>query len=140
VKRVRVDFGKIAANEVGGSSTVIYAERIALLRARAQILTGKDKVLMEMYLKNGSTFRQMSRLAGVSEKTIARRIHKLIGRLLDGRYIGFVRKRGQLDLLEQGIARDYFMEGLSQKKIALKRGIGIYRVRKSLKKIKSIEG
>jgi len=139
VKRVQVDFERIAANEGGRLSTrAVYADRIELLWARSQILAGKDKALMEMYLKNGSTFRQMARLAGVSEGTIARRVHKLIRRLLDGEYIGCLRKRDQLDSLELAIARDYFLEGLSQKKIALKREVAVYQVRKALKKIKSV--
>ena len=141
MKRVQVDFERIAANEGGGlSARTIYADQIELLRARAQILCGKDKVLMEMYLKNGSTFSQMARLAGVSEATISRRVHRLVRRLLDGEYIRCLRKRGQLDLLEQAIARDYFLEGLSRKKIALKRGVTAYQVRKTLKKIKSVSG
>lgn len=141
MKRVQVDFERIAANEGGGlSAKTIYADQIELLRARAQILGGKDKALMEMYLKNGSTFSQMARLAGVSESTISRRVHRLVRRLLDGEYIRCLRKRGQLDLLEQAIARDYFLEGLSRKKIALKREVTAYQVRKTLKKIKSLSG
>ncbi|GAG08397.1 unnamed protein product, partial [marine sediment metagenome] len=122
------------------SARTIYADQIELLRARAQILGGKDKALMEMYLKNGSTFNQMARLAGVSEATISRRVHRLVRRLLDGEYIRCLRKQGQLDSLEQAIARDYFIEGLSRKKIALKRGVTAYQVRKALKKIKSVSG
>ncbi len=141
MKRVQVDFDRIAANEVGGlPARTIYADQIELLRARAQILGGKDKALMEMYLKNGSTLNQMARLAGVSEATISRRVHRLVRRLLDGEYIRCLRKGGKLDLLEQAIARDYFLEGLSQKKIALKRGVTAYHVRKMLKTIKSLSG
>ena len=139
MKRVQVDFERIAANEGSRlSARAVYADRIELLWARAQVLAGKDKALMEMYLKNGGTFRQMARLAGVSEGTIARRVHKLIRRLLDGEYIMCLRKRGQLDSLELAIARDYFLEGLSQKNIALKREVAVYQVRKALKKIKSV--
>ena len=141
MKRVQVDFDRIAANEGGSlSARTIYADRIELLRARAQILAGKDKALMEMYLKNGSTLSQMARLAGVSEATISRRVHRLVRRLLDGEYIRCLRKCGQLDSLEQAIARDYFLEGLSRKKIALKRDVTAYQVRKMLKKIKLVSG
>ena len=141
MKKVQVDFERIVANEVGVlSARTIYADQIELLRARAQILGGKDKALMEMYLKNGSTFSQMARLAGVSEATISRRVHRLVRRLLDGEYIRCLRKQGQLDSLEQSIARDYFIEGLSQKKIALKRAVTAYQVHKTLKKIKLVSG
>ena len=52
-----------------------YRDRIDLLRSRVNLLTGKDKLLMTMYLENSNSFRQMARLAGVNETRIARRIH-----------------------------------------------------------------
>ena len=119
-------------------SPPFYADRIDLLKARADILSGKDRVLMKMYLENGSTFSRMAKIAGVNEATIARKIHKLTRRLLDGEYITCLRNRRHLSKLEQRIARDYFLEGLSQKDIAAKRNVTVYRVRKGLKKIQEI--
>lgn len=113
-------------------------DRIDLLQGRARLLSGKDKLLMTMYLKNTNTFRQMARLAGVNEVTIARRIHKLIKRLIDGEYITCLRSRGKLTPIERVIARDYLLRGLSQKKIARKRGCSLYSVRETLKKIQQM--
>lgn len=115
-----------------------YRDRIDLLRSRANMLTGKDKALMTMYLENGNSFRQMAQLAGVNEATIARRIHKITRRLINGEYITCLRSRDKLTRTEMEVAKDYFLLGLSIKKIADKRHCSYYRVRESLKKIQQL--
>jgi len=113
-------------------------ERIELLRSRAWLLEGKDKVLIQMYLENGASFRQMAAIAEVNEVTIARRIHKLVKRLVDGGYITCLRNREQLSRVELEVARDYLLAGLSQRSIAAKRMCSVYRVRMILKKIEQL--
>jgi DNA-directed RNA polymerase specialized sigma subunit len=112
--------------------------RIELLRSRVELLGGKDKVLLKMYLENGNTFRQMAQLAGVNEATIARRVYRLIQRLLDGEYITCLRNRSLFSAREMKVAKDYFLRGESMRKIAAKRGCSYYRVRQLLKKIKGV--
>ncbi len=110
-------------------------DRIDLLRSRVKLLTGKDRLLMTMYLDNANTFRQMARLAGVNEANIARRIHKIIKRLIDGEYITCLRNRQMFSGTEMLTAKQYFLLGWSIKKIAVEQGCSYYRTRKSLKKI-----
>ena len=115
-----------------------YRDRIDLLRSRVNLLTGKDKLLMTMYLENSNSFRQMARLAGVNETSIARRIHKVTKRLIDGEYITCLRNRDKFSKTEMAVAKDYFLLGLSMKKIAVKRRWSYYRVRETLKKIQRL--
>jgi len=115
-----------------------YRNRTELLASRAELLTGKDKLLMTMYLKNGNSFRQMARLAGVNEAHIARRIHKITKRLIDSEYITCLRNRDQFSTTEMNVAKDYFLLGLSIKKIAAKQHFSYYRVRQTLKKIQQV--
>ena len=115
-----------------------YRDRIDLLRSRVSLLTGKDKILMTMYIENGNSFRQMARLVGVNEASIARRIHKVTKRLMNGEYITCLRNRDKFSKGELDIAKDYFLEGLSMKKIAKKRDSTYYCVRKTLKKIQGL--
>jgi len=115
-----------------------YRDSIDLLRSRANMLTGKDKLLMTMHLSNSNSFRQMARLAGVSEASIARRIRKVTKRLTDGKYITCLRSRDKLTSAEVAVAKNYFLLGLSQRKIAIKRSCSIYRVRKNLKTIQHL--
>ncbi len=118
-----------------------YRERIDLLRSRIYLLAGKDRLIMTMYLENGNSFRQMAELAGVNETSIARRIHKITKRLIDGEYIMCLRNRYKFTGGEMATARDYFLQGLSIKKMAMKRNLTCYRIQETLKKIKRlIEG
>jgi hypothetical protein len=80
----------------------------------------------------------MARLAGVNETNIARRIHKIIKRLIDGEYITCLRNREMFNRAEMVIARQYFLLGWSIKKIAGEQGLSYYSVRKSLKKIQQL--
>jgi len=105
---------------------------------RAEMLSGKDKALIQMYLANSSSFGEMARFAGVSESTIARRVRKLIRRLLGGEYMMCLHSRAQLNKLEQAVAKDYFLEGRSQKEIARKREFTVYQVRKALRRLQAL--
>jgi len=125
------------ARQVGENRKAVR-NRIELLRARAGLLVGRDRVLMEMYLDKGNTFRQMATLAGVSEASIARRIHKITKRLMDGAYITCLRNRDLLTPEQLSIARDCLLLGLSQRATARKRQCSVYRVRKTLKRIEKI--
>lgn len=113
-----------------------YRDRIEVLKNRVSLLVGRDKALMRMYLENGNSFYQMAQLAGVSESTIARRIHKLAKRLTDGKYMACLRNREKFTKREMEIAADYFLSGLSMRKIAAKRGWSYYRVYESMKRIR----
>jgi predicted DNA-binding protein YlxM (UPF0122 family) len=115
-----------------------HRDRIDLLRSRISLLRGKDKALMTMYIENGTSFRQMARLAGVNEACIARRIYKVTKRLLNGVYITCLQNRDRFKRGEFDVARDYFVDGLSIRKIAKKRNFTYYRVRMVLKKIQGI--
>jgi DNA-directed RNA polymerase specialized sigma subunit len=133
MKKVSVNLDILENNE-----KQLCRQRIDLLQSRAALLTGKDKTLMEMYFANGNSFRQMAAVAGVNETTIARRIYTLTKRLIDGQYITCLRNKGRLDDMDLKVAKDYFLGGLAQQKIADKQKISKYRVRKILTKIQAI--
>lgn len=115
-----------------------YRERVELLRNRVELLTGKDKLIMTMYLSNGNTYRQLAQLIGINEANIARRIHKLTERLIDGEYIKCLRNRNKFTKAQMDIARDYFLTGLSFKTIADKRRYSYYHIRQTVLKIQQI--
>jgi predicted DNA-binding protein YlxM (UPF0122 family) len=112
-----------------------YRDRIDLLISRISLLDGKDKLLMTMYIDNGNSYRQMARLTGVNESNIARRIHSVTNRLMNGEYITCLRNREKFKKNELDIAREYFLEGQSIKKIAQRYNSTYYSMRKTIKKI-----
>jgi predicted DNA-binding protein YlxM (UPF0122 family) len=93
---------------------------------------------MKMHLENGNSFRQIARLVGVSETSIARRIHKTSSRLLNGKYIVCLRNRDRFSRNQMSVAKDYFLRGLSQNKIAERKRWSLYRVGQTVREIKRI--
>lgn len=119
-----------------GASLHLAAEEVRLLQGRAEILGAGDRALVLMYLEKGTCFSDIARIAGRNEANVARRIHKLIARLLDGKYITCLRHRTLLGKLNLAIAKDRLIEGLSVRQIAAKRRTTVYRVRRGLLKIR----
>jgi predicted DNA-binding protein YlxM (UPF0122 family) len=115
-----------------------YRDRAELLRNRLDLLSGKDKLLMKMYWENGNSLSQISSLAGSNRRSIARRIHKITERLMEGKYIICLRYRDRFTILELAIAKEYFLLGLSIKTIAGKRNWSYYRVRQILQRIQLV--
>ena len=111
--------------------------QIDILRSRVWALSGSDKGLMEMYL-DGASFRQMASVGGINEATVARKIARIIKRLMSATYITCLRNRDQLGEAAVAIARDYLIGGMSYRDIATKHDVSLYRVKKVLAEIRSI--
>lgn len=131
----RIHSNTAESTSVANSS---YRDRIDLLRSRIGLLAGKDKLLLTMHLENGNSFRQIARLVGVNEASIGRRIRKIMRRLIDGEYITCLRNREKFTEAELAIARDYFLQRESIRKIAEKQELTYYAVRKSIGRIKKV--
>ena len=112
--------------------------QVDILLSRLDLLEGRAKVMMKMHFEKGNSFRQMARLLGISETSVARRIHRISARLLDGRYIACLRNRGKLTRHQMSVAKDYFLRGLSQSKIAETKHWSLYRVGRTLREIQSV--
>lgn len=113
-----------------------YRDSADLLRSRLCMLSGQDRLLMTMYWENGISLRQISRLSGIKWTTLDRRIKKLTQRLMEGEYITCLRNSNGFNKTEKAVAKDYFLCGLSMRKIADKRHLTYYRTRKTLRKIR----
>ena len=87
------DVAVAGGGPAGGPSLHLAAEEVQLLQRRAEILGAADRALVLMYLEKGRCFSDIARVAGLNEANVARRIHKLIARLLDGKYITCLRHR-----------------------------------------------
>jgi len=109
-----------------------------MLRGRLGLLSGTDKVLMTMYVRNGISFRQIARVRGVSETSVARRLHKIARRLTDGQYIRCLRNKKRLTPEQMAIAKDFFLKGTAMSRIAARRSSSVHRVRGALRKIRDL--
>lgn len=111
---------------------------IDVIRSRLDLLEGKDRLLMTMYLENGYSIFKISTVTDLCQASIARRIKRLTNILLEGRYITCLRNRDRFNRYQMEIAKDYFLKGLSIRQITIKRRRSYYHIRKTILKIKSI--
>jgi predicted DNA-binding protein YlxM (UPF0122 family) len=109
-----------------------------VLRNRIDLLDGKDRLLMTMYLENGYSLFKISKVTGMCEASISRRIKRLTKKLLEGRYITCLRNSDKFNRYQMVLAKDYFLRGLSMREITIKRRCSLYQVRENILKIKSI--
>jgi len=133
MKRIHENIGEQTNNVKG-----LHRCGIELLRSRLNLLAGTDKLLMTMYVEHAVSIRQIARIRGVSETSVARRIRAITKRLTDGPYINCLRNRDKLNSRQLAIAKDYYLMGLSMRQIAAKRRWSYYRVRDTLIEIRNI--
>jgi predicted DNA-binding protein YlxM (UPF0122 family) len=133
MKRIHENIAEQTNNNKG-----LYRGRIELLRSRLNLLSGMDKLLMTMYIEHGNSIRQIARIRGASETSVARRIRAITERLTDGPYIECLRNRDKLTSRQLNIAKDYYLMGLSMRRIASKRRWSYYRVRDTIIEIRNI--
>lgn len=133
MKRIHGNIAKQTSNVKGR-----HRGGIELLRSRLNLLSGTDKLLMTMYIEHGNSIRQIARIRGVSETSVARKIRAITKRLTDGPYINCLRNRNKLTGRQLAIAKDYYLMGLSMRQIAAKRCRSYYRVRDTINEIQNI--
>jgi predicted DNA-binding protein YlxM (UPF0122 family) len=114
------------------------SSEIDLLRSRLNLLDGRDRVMMAMYVENGNSFRQIARLLGVKDGIISRRIRRLQKGLIDSEYITCLRWRRKFTPHQMTIAKDHFLLGISRRRIAVKRRLSLYHVRNTIETIQQI--
>jgi hypothetical protein len=112
------------------------ASQLDTLSVRCQLLSGTDRVLMELLLQGQCKYADLAVLMGISESALSRRAQRLIG-VLGGRYSVCLRYRRQWSSLEWKIARLAFLDGWTLRQIAGHTGLSFYRVRQIARKLKS---
>ena len=129
---MRLDRSSLSQADACGIA--VQQDRIDRLRARAYLLSDKDRTLLAMYLDAGSSVRQIARLTAMSPSTISRRIRRIIHRLLNDIYAACLRHRDRFSDLELAIARDYFIRGLSARRISREHDVSYYSVLAAVEK------
>jgi DNA invertase Pin-like site-specific DNA recombinase len=115
-----------------------HIREIEKLRLRSELLNRKDKALIQMIFEKGSTFDQIARLTGQNPSTISRRFHHLLQKLIAKEFVSLLRGRCGSNGTDIRIVQGYYLQNLSQKAIARKLNISLYRVRNILRAVRSI--
>ncbi len=113
-------------------------ETMELLRSRIDLLTGTNRTLVMMYLEHGNSLRQIAELAGLQTSTVARRIRRIVERLHDETFLLCLKQRDSFSELELAIVKDYFVLGLSARRISSNRNVSYYRARAAIRKARHL--
>jgi len=114
-----------------------WSYRDRLLR-RMSLLRKEDKVFLEAYLRFDMPFRKLAELSGRDEKTIARRIRSLAGRLMGDEYIRVLEMKDCLSAEEMAIAYDYFLLGRSRRALGRLYHMGRARTERVIGKLEAL--
>lgn len=100
-------------------------------------LSAADKTLLRMVFKEGISLRRIAHLTGKNPSTTSRRFRRLLRRLL-GRQFSLTAYDGKSSAhIDSLILREYLLRGRSQKTIARHCSTSLYRVRRTLRTIRS---
>lgn len=122
---------------VARAETVENRGIVEILRMRAHLLAGRDRVLLEMYLERGNSLRQIGRLMGLGPCNVGRRIRRIARRLADDTYEICLGNHDDFTGRELALIKDFFVRGLSARCISRNRGITLYRVKATLYKARA---
>jgi DNA-directed RNA polymerase specialized sigma subunit len=132
----RISYEAIAPlADSGRNFKSFLTDQLDTLKARCELLSGTDRVLMELLLQGHSKCAELAVLLGVSESALSRRIHRLT-EVLGGQYLICLRHYKQLSPVEWKVARLAFLNGWSLRQIACHTGLSLYRVRQISHKLK----
>jgi DNA-directed RNA polymerase specialized sigma subunit len=118
--------------------TLNLRSKVEKIRKRAEQLAEPERTLVRMFLDNANSFRQISQLLGISEASVSRRVKKIIGRLSDPSIDGVLNKGDKLGRRQRKIARDFFLRGMTVKKIAHKYGMTYYNTRRIINLLRKL--
>ena len=112
-------------------------DELDLLISRMGLLKAKDRTLLDMQIRHACSYRQLSRLSGLSEEQVSRRNKALIRRLTGHEYITIYRHKECFSETQLLVAYDRYLLGLGYRKIAAKHELEEYPVRRILGELKA---
>jgi DNA-directed RNA polymerase specialized sigma24 family protein len=92
-----------------------------------------------MFLEHGASYRQIACVAGMSERSVARRIRRIVVRLRNWSYVVLAMQKG-LAAFDIAAARLHFVGGLSQREVAIRLGCGRPAVSMALARVRAATG
>lgn len=109
-----------------------------LIELRAGWLDPKDRALLEVVYLQGLSIKLLAAVTGIDESSLRRRIRILTRRLRSPEFLFCMRNQERFNKLEMSVAQHYFIERKSIPAVACQNETTIYRVRKILKRIRTL--
>ena len=107
-----------------------------VIYTRLALLEPADRIMVEMHLLHGVSYKELGLLTGQKPPVVSRKINNCVRRLLGGQYIVVARNRDSFSQVEMAVAYDSFLLGMGYRRIAIKRGLREGKCRGILKRLK----
>jgi DNA-binding CsgD family transcriptional regulator len=105
---------------------------------RLDWLDKPDRLLLEMVYEQGLSLRKTAALLHRSPSTVTRRICTLLKGLFSREYQLCLQSRSRLTPLQMNIARQYYVQKKSRRRIAQFHRISLYAVQRQLRQVKAV--
>lgn len=105
---------------------------------RARFLEAGDRALIRAIYERGLTVADLAKAHGASERTLQRRVRRLIQRLASPEFQAVLRQRMGWPVLQRRVAERVFLRGQSLRAAALELGVSLYQVRLEVQRIRII--
>jgi len=121
--------GNSAVNLDNLSTEIDYrtlrVRQVDLLQQRMELLKKTDRLFLDLYLNHNLCFHRIAQLAHLPDRCVAKRITRLMQRLLSEEYISIIRNKNLFKRSELEVAYDRYLLGMGYRRIAIKRNLGL---------------
>ena len=106
-----------------------------LLIARAELLSAKDRGLIEAIFLRGQTVVSVAHMMGINPRKVSNRLRRLSEHLASRRFLDAARALRYLRGREATLARLRFCAGMTERRLAEKFGVSPHVIRRRLDRI-----
>lgn len=106
-----------------------------VLMGRAELLERGDRDLLEAILVRGQTIGSISRMTGVSPRSVSNRVRRLLKRLASRGFMNAARALSHLSQEKATLARLRYCAGISERQLARRYDVSSHVIRRRLDRI-----
>ena len=106
-----------------------------LMIARAELLTPRDRALVEAVMLKNQSAEEIGRIADINPRTVRYRIHKLTKRMASQEFLDAARLLLYLNPHEGEVVRRYYCQGQSLRTVAEAMGMTLHQVRREIDRL-----
>jgi len=106
-----------------------------LMIARAELLSPRDRALVEAVMLKNQSAEEIGQIAGINPRTVRYHIHKLTKRMSSQKFLDAARLMLYLNPREAEVVRRYYCQGQSLRTVAEAMGLTLHQVRREIDRL-----
>ncbi len=111
---------------------------VEVIALRAELLPPRDRALVEAIYREGASAKEVALLAGVSPRSVRRRLRALVQRMLEPRFVFVARSRDAWPRQRRAVATACVLHGLSLREAAKALGLSLHCVRRHMQAVQTL--